>query len=450
MKYSARRDLRQQLYTAYNTRAMGGEYDNRPVLIDIANTRLQIARLLGYSDYATYALRDKMAKNKETVNNFLSQLLEAYALAARSDVSLVKGFAVGYEQTNIDLQPYDWSYYSEKLKAAAYSVSDDAVRPYFELENVKKGIFGLATTLYGLTFTKNTQIQVYHPDVEAFEVRNSEGKLMAILYTDYHPRQGKRAGAWMTEFAGQWQQAGKDHRPLVSLVMNFTRPDGDTPALLTFDEAETFIHEFGHGLQAILSQCTYEGLSGTSVARDYVEMPSQIMENWLREKEFLNRFAFHYKTGEIMPDTLLKNIVNAANFNAGYLCYRQLGFALLDMAWHTIESPYSGEARSFEQKATAAAALLPVVQGTMTSPSFGHIFDGGYAAGYYGYKWSEMLDADAFAVFKKEGIFNKSTAERFRSAILSRGNTADPMILFKEFTGHAPTIDALLERTGVK
>ncbi len=451
MKYSTRRDLRQKLYMAYNTKCVaGGEFDNQENVKEIAKTRMQIANLLGYPDYATYTLRNKMAKDKEHVYGLLDDLFSAYAQAAREDVKMVEGFAVGMEGKAIDLQPWDWSFYSEKLKDAKYSVSDELVRPYFELENVKKGVFGLATDLYGITFKKNTKIPVYHPEVEAFDVLDENGKFLAVLYTDFHPREGKRQGAWMSEFKGQYVEKGKDSRPFVTIVMNFTRPTETEPALLTFDEVETFLHEFGHALHGMLTKCTYETLSGTNVLHDFVELPSQIMENWLTEKEYLDKFAVHYKTGEKIPADLVKKLVDAANYNAGYLCYRQLSFGYLDMAWHTLQQPYTGDVISFERKAMDKTALLPVVEGTNMSTSFSHIFAGGYAAGYYGYKWAEVLDADAFALFKQTGIFNKDTARSFRQNILEKGNTEEPMTLYVKFRGQEPTVNALLERNGIK
>lgn len=451
MKYSTRRDLRQKLYMAYNTKCVaGGEFDNQENVKEIAKTRMQIANLLGYTDYATYTLHNKMAKDKEHVYGLLDDLFSAYAQAAREDVKMVEGFAVGMEGKAIDLQPWDWSFYSEKLKDAKYSVSDELVRPYFELENVKKGVFGLATDLYGITFKKNTKIQVYHPEVEAFDVLDENGKFLAVLYTDFHPREGKRQGAWMSEFKGQYVEKGKDSRPFVTIVMNFTRPTETEPALLTFDEVETFLHEFGHALHGMLTKCTYETLSGTNVLHDFVELPSQIMENWLTEKEYLDKFAVHYKTGEKIPADLVKKLVDAANYNAGYLCYRQLSFGYLDMAWHTLQQPYTGDVISFERKAMDKTALLPVVEGTNMSTSFSHIFAGGYAAGYYGYKWAEVLDADAFALFKQTGIFNKDTARSFRENILEKGNTEEPMTLYVKFRGQEPTVNALLERNGIK
>lgn len=452
MKYSSRRDLREQLYKAFASRNFtGGEFDNSENVKAIATTRMQLANLLGYEDFATYRLKDKMAKDKKSVYKLLDDLYAAYAVAANSDVKQVEGFAVGVEGEAITLQPWDWSYYSEKLRDAKYSVNDEMVRPYFELENVKKGVFGLATDLYGITFKKNSKIQVYHPEVEAFDVLDEKGNFLAVLYTDFHPREGKRQGAWMTEFKGQFIESGKDSRPQVAIVMNFTRPTETEPALLTFDEVETFLHEFGHALHGMLTKCTYESQSGTNVLHDFVELPSQIMENWLTEKEYLDKFAVHYKTGEKIPADLVQKLVDAANYNAGYLCYRQLSFGYLDMAWHTVTDGTSiGEIDVFEQNAMKGTALLPVIDGTCMSTSFGHIFSGGYAAGYYGYKWAEVLDADAFAKFKETGIFNKDTAKSFRENVLEKGDTDEPMRLYKQFRGQEPTIDALLIRNGVK
>ncbi|NDW19634.1 M3 family peptidase [Dysgonomonas sp. 216] len=451
MKYSSRRDLREKLYMAYCTKCVkGGEFDNKENVIKIAETRLKIANLLGYPDYATLSLRNKMAKNKESVYDLLDKLYAAYALSARQDVKEVQGFAIGMEGSAVEIQPWDWAYYSEKLKDAKYQVNDELIRPYFELENVKKGVFGLATDLYGLTFKKNSKIPVYHPEVEAFEVFDADGKFLSVLYTDFHPRDGKRQGAWMTSYKDQYMRDGKDSRPHISIVMNFTRPTENKPALLTFDEVETFLHEFGHALHGMLSKCTYETLSGTSVARDFVELPSQVMENWLTEKDYLDKFAVHYQTGERIPAELVKKLVDASNYLAGYLCYRQLSFGYLDMAWHTQTKAYTGNILDFEQKAMSKTAVLPIVPGTNMSVSFSHIFAGGYAAGYYSYKWSEVLDADAFASFKKAGIFDKETATSFRKNILEKGNTEDPMSLYIKFKGHEPTVDALLDRNGVK
>ncbi|MDD2798706.1 MAG: M3 family metallopeptidase [Bacteroidales bacterium] len=451
MKYAERRDLREKLYHAYNSKGMNGnEYDNRENLKQIAKLRMEIAQLMGYPDYATYALKNRMAKNETNVYDLLNKLLDAYKPVAKQEYAAVQGFAIGSENKNITVMPWDWSFYSEKLKDSKYDLNDEMLRPYFELENVKKGVFGLATELYGLTFKKNSKIPVYHAEVEAFEVYDAKKKFIAVLYTDFHPRSGKRNGAWMTEFRGQKVEHGKEQRPQVSIVMNFTRPTESKPALLSYDEVNTFLHEFGHSLHGMLTECTYESLSGTSVYRDFVELPSQVMENWLSEKEFLDRFAFHYKTGEKMPAELIQKIKDADNFNIAYFSVRQLNFGFLDMAWHTLKTPYTGDAVTFETEACKKTQIMPIVEGVAISPAFSHIFAGGYAAGYYSYKWAEVLDADAFSVFKEKGIFNKEVANSFRENILKKGGTEDPMVLYKRFRGQEPTIDALLKRTGVK
>ncbi len=451
MKYSSNRDLRQKLYTANNTKnVMGGEFDNQENVKKIVNLRLELAKLMGKPTFADYVLKDRMAKNQKNVYDLLNKLSAAYQPIAQREVKDVKAFAEKMEGKSMDIQPWDWSYYSEKLKDQRFDLNDEMTRPYFELERVKKGVFNLATDLYGLKFVKNTNIPVYHPEVDAFDVFDEKGNFLAVLYTDFHPRDGKRSGAWMTEYKGQWVKDGRDSRPHVSLVMNFTRPTDSKPALLTFDEVETFLHEFGHALHGMLSKNTYETLSGTNVYRDFVELPSQIMENWLTQKEFLDKFAAHYQTGEKMPQQLIQKIVDAANYNVGYGCLRQLSFGLLDMAWHTIDAPFSGDVRAFEQKAMLPVNLLPVLPEASMSTSFGHIFSGGYAAGYYSYKWAEVLDADAFSVFQKNGIFDKKTADLFRRNILEKGNSQDPDVLYRNFRGQDPSIDALLKRNGAK
>ncbi len=451
MQYSEKREIREKMYLAYSGKCTnGGEYDNRKNVEDIANTRLKIALLMGYNTYADYVLRKRMAGNPQNVYDLLNQLLAAYKPVSLQEVKEIEGFAIGMEKKNIKIMPWDWSYYSEKLKEAKFRVNDELTRPYFELENVKKGVFGLATDLYGITFKKNTKIPVYHPEVDAYEVFDQDGKYLAVLYTDFFPRKGKRSGAWMTEYKGQWKEKGKDSRPHVSLVMNFTRPTETKPALLTFAEVETFLHEFGHGLHGMFADGTYESLSGTNVYRDFVELPSQVMENFLLEKEFLDRFAVHYQTGAKIPAELVQNLIDAGNFNTGYACVRQLNFGFIDMAWHTLKKAYNGSVPDFEKQATQSTQILPVVPGTCSSTSFSHIFSGGYAAGYYGYKWAEVLDADAYSVFKADGIFSKAVAERFRKNILSKGGSEDPMELYIRFRGEKPTIDALLKRNGIE
>ena len=348
------------------------------------------------------------------------------------------------------LQAWDWAYYSEKLKNEKYAVNDEMTKPYFELEHVKKGVFGLATRLYGIKFTKNPSIPVYNPEVDAYDVTDENGKLLSVLYTDFHPRDGKRAGAWMSEFKGQHMIGKTDSRPHVTIVMNFTRPTSTKPALLTFDELTTFLHEFGHSLHGMLTKCTYESLSGTNVYRDFVELPSQVMENWGSEKEFLDGFAVNYLTNEKIPAELIEKIKASENFNNANLCLRQLSFGYLDMAWHSIEKPFDGDVIAYEKEAMASTQILPVISTVGMSPTFSHIFSGGYAAGYYSYKWAEVLDADAFSVFVKNGIFNKKIAASFRENILMRGGTEHPMTLYKRFRGQEPTIDALLKRNGIK
>jgi peptidyl-dipeptidase Dcp len=449
MKYSSNRDLRKELYIAYNTRCASGAFNNRENISGIVNTRLAIAKLMGYPTYADYVLRKRMAKNTRAVYDLLNELLAGFGVPAQEDYREVQGFAIGKEGKNITVMPYDWSYYSEKLKDAKFELNDEMIRPYFELENVKKGVFGLATTLYGITFRKNEKIPVYQKDVEAFEVYDKDGKYLAVLYTDFFPREGKRPGAWMTEFQSEEIRNGQMIRPHISLVMNFTRPTANKPALLTFDEVRTFMHEFGHSLHGMLANTTYSSLSGTNVYRDFVELPSHIMENFLIEKDFLDRFAVHYETGEKIPDELVQRIIDTANFNAGYLCLRQLSFSFLDMAYHTITEPLTENVDSFERRAIQPVIVIPPVEGTLTSPSFGHIFSGGYAAGYYSYKWAEVLDADAFALFKAKGIFNREVAQSFYDHILSKGGTEDPMELYVRFRGQKPTTEALKKRSGI-
>ena len=449
MKYADNRDLRRELYMAYTTKCMlGGEFDNIENVRKIANTRLKVANLLGYKSYADYELIDRMAENKDKVYDLLNKLLAAYKPAAEKEEAEVQAYA-DKNGAYFKLQPWDWSYYSEKLKDEKYSVNDEMLKPYFELEQVKKGVFGLATRLYGIRFTKNTKIPVYNPEVDAYDVTDAKGNFVAILYTDFHPRDGKRAGAWMSDFKPQWMEGNTDSRPQITIVMNFTRPTDTKPALLTFDEVKTFLHEFGHSLHGMLTKCTYQALSGTNVYRDFVELPSQLMENWASQKDFLDGFAIHYKTGEKIPQELIQKIIDSENFNTAYFCLRQLSFGYLDMAWHTIEKPFEGDVIAYEKQAMASTQILPMVPNTSMSTTFSHIFAGGYAAGYYSYKWAEVLDADAFSVFEKNGIFDKKTADSFRKNILEKGGTEHPMVLYKRFRGQEPTIDALLKRNGI-
>lgn len=452
MRYADSRKLREAMYREYmSVGNKGDEYDNKEIIRQIVNIRLEIARLMGYNTYAEYSLKHTMAKNPATVYKLLDQLLAAYKPVAINEYNAVQGFAMGTEKENITVMPWDWSYYSEKLKDIRFDVNDEMTRPYFELNNVKKGVFGLATQLYGITFKENKEIPVYHPEVDAYEVYDADDKFLSILYTDFHPRDGKQSGAWMNSIKEQQHEAdGKDSRPQIIIVMNFTRPTETKPSLLTFDEVNTLLHEFGHALHGMFAEGKYASLSGTNVYRDFVELPSQLMENWLTEKEFLDQIAVHYETGEKIPQELVRKLVDASNFNTGYFCCRQLSFGLLDMAWHTQTVPFEGDVIAFEKQAWAQTVIVPEVPGTLMSSSFGHIFSGGYAAGYYGYKWAEVLDADAFSVFKEAGIFNRETARSFRENILSKGETEDPAILYKRFRGQEPTIDALLIRNGIK
>ena len=456
------RDIRRELYTAYNSRCIGGEFDNTQIIIDIVNTRLALAQLFGKPTYAEKSLHKTMAETPEQVYKLLDQLRDNYTPAAKAEVEELQQFAAA-NGLYATLQPWDWSYYSKKLKIEKYSVSDDDIRPYFELEAVKQGVFGLAKRLYGLTFKENKNIQVYNPEVTAYEVFDEKGKFLAVYYADFHPRDGKRGGAWMNDFQGQWMDGKKDHRPHIVNVMNFTRPTADKPALFTYDEVETFLHEFGHALHGMLTRCQYSALSGTNVPRDFVELPSQFNENFLGEKEFLDTFAKHYQTGEAMPQELIDKIKRAQNYHAAYACLRQLSFGYLDMAWHTLTAPFVVPADltteeaviKFGNAAMEPVQILPVVPGTQMETAFTHIFSGGYAAGYYSYKWSELLDADAFAVFKaaqqKNGsIFDKKAAALFRKHILERGGTEPAADLYRKFRGGEPTINALLERDGIK
>lgn len=452
MRYADSRALREKMYRAYmSTGNKGDEYDNKEIIRKLVNDRLALAQLMGYPNYAAFELSHKMAKNADNVYKLLNQLLDAYKPVAINEYNAVQGFAMGMEQQNMQVMPWDWSYYSEKLKDLRFKVNDEMTRPYFLLENVKKGVFGLATQLYGLTFKENKKIPVYDKEVQAYEVYDAEGNFKAVLYTDFFPREGKQSGAWMNGIRSQYRDAkGKDVRPQIIIVMNFTRPTDTKPSLLTFDEVETLLHEFGHALHGICADGTYASLSGTSVYQDFVELPSQIMENWLTEKEYLDQIAVHYETGEKIPQELVQKLIDASNFNTGYACCRQVSFGLLDMAWHTITEPFEGDVVAFEKKAWAPAAVVPEVPETCMSTNFGHLFAGGYAAGYYGYKWAEVLDADAFSLFKEKGIFNKEVAKSFYDNILSKGGTEDPAVLYKRFRGQEPTIDALLIRNGIK
>ena len=449
VKFADNRELRKEIFTAYNSRAFkNNENDNRKIVLRIVELRLEMAKLLGYETYAHYVLEERMAKDPKTVNDFLENLYSASIDFAKADFNEVKEFAKKNGLKD-ELQRWDWSYYSEKLKNEKFSIDDDLLRPYFKLENVKHGIFSLSERLYGITFKNNKDIPVYNPEVEVYEVYDVDGSLLAVLYMDFFPRATKRNGAWMTSFRGQYKKDGKDYRPFIQMVCNFTKPTSNKPSLLTFDETTTFLHEFGHVLHGILANSTYSSISGTSVYRDFVELPSQFMENYATEKEFLDMFAQHYETGETIPMELVNRIKDYNNFQAGYFTVRQLMFGMLDMKWHSVTSPVTTSLTEFEQNAISKTELLPVLEGTSVSVAFAHIFAGGYAAGYYGYKWAEVLDADAFAFFKQNGIFDKKTAKSFRDNILSKGGSEHPMDLYLKFRGQEPDINALLEREGL-
>lgn len=452
MKYSSNRNLRKELYMAYNTQCTHrDELDNTDIVKQLVNLRMELAQLLGFTDYADYVLRKRMAENSEHVYQLLNQLLDAYTPTAHKEVAEIEALAQEMEGKDFRLMPWDFSYYAEKLKNKKFNLDEEALRPYFELSKVKEGVFGLATRLYGITFRENKDIPVYHPDVQAYEVFDKDGSYLAVLYTDFHPRAGKRSGAWMTEYKEQWiDENGNNSRPHVSVTMNFTKPTAEKPALLTFSEVTTFLHEFGHALHGMFANTHFQSMSGTNVYWDFVELPSQIMENFAVEKDFLNTFARHYQTNEPIPEELVKRIVDASNFNVAYACLRQVSFGLLDMAWYTRRTAFDGDVKEYEKASWTRAQILPQIDETCMSVQFGHIMSGGYSAGYYSYKWAEVLDADAFSVFKEKGIFNTEVAQSFRDNILSKGGTEHPMTLYKRFRGKEPTIDALLIRNGIK
>ena len=449
MTYSPNRELKEQIWRAYNSRCNGGEFDNTANIKRITELRLKLANLLGYATYADYVLEERMAENTATVNEFLTQLQGKSIVAAHADVKAVSDYA-HRQGADYDLMPWDFGYWSEKLKEQQFQLSEEMTKPYFKLENVQRGVFMLAEKLYGLTFTENPDIDVYHPDVKAFEVKDSSGRFMAVLYMDYFPRASKRGGAWMTDFRGQSIQNGKETRPLVSVVTNFTKPTDSLPSLLTFDEVTTLLHEFGHALHGMLAEGSYPSLTGTSVYWDFVELPSQLMENWATEKEFLDLWAVHYQDGTPIPAELVQKIKESKNFLAAYSHARQLGFGLDDMAWHSITAPVSEDVVTFERRAMKPVQVLPVVDGQCVSTSFSHIFAGGYAAGYYSYKWAEVLEADAFSLFREKGIFNREVADSFRTNILSKGGSEHPMTLYVRFRGHKPDVQALFDKMGIQ
>ena len=452
LTYAADRELRRQMYMARNTVCTHDNTENNiEICKRLVNLRREIAQLLGYKTYADYVLKHRMAGNARNVYKLLNNLIDAYRPTAEKEVEAITRMAKKMEGKDFKVEPWDFSYYSHKLQLKKFDLDAEMLRPYFELSNVIKGVFGLANRLYGITFKENKDIPVYHPDVKAYEVFDKDGSYLAVFYADFFPRKGKQGGAWMTEFQGQWiDRKGENVRPHVSVVMNFTKPTAEKPALLTLGEVETFLHEFGHSLHGMFANTRFESLSGTNVWWDFVELPSQFMENFAIEKEFLRTFAFHYQTGEPLPDELISRIVKSRNFMAAYSCLRQVSFGLLDMAYYTKKQPFCDEIIPFEKKAWAKAMVTEQLPDTCMTVQFSHIMSGGYAAGYYSYKWAEVLDADAFSVFKKHGIFNQKTAQSFRDNILSKGGTEHPMTLYKRFRGGEPTIDALLKRNGIK
>ena len=449
MKYCNDRELRRQMYMAYGSRAVGGEYSNCENVSKIIDLRIQSAQLLGYRTYADYALEVRMAKDAGTVNKFLADLMNPSLPYARADVKMVEDFARknGFEGDR--LMGWDFSYWSEKLQKAEYDLSEELLKPYFKLENCIDAVFDLAHRLFGINFKIREDIPGYHKDVKVYEVTDEDGSHLALFYADFFPRPSKRGGAWMTEFRGQSIKDGVERRPFISIVTNFSKPTASTPSLITHYEFTTFLHEFGHALHGMLAEGRYGSLTGTSVARDFVELPSQIMENWGYEPEYLNTFAKHYQSGESIPMELIDKIVASKNYLSGYSQVRQLQFGLLDMAWHSLESLPQTDPVSFEKAALKPYEVMPGVAETAISPGFSHIFAGGYAAGYYSYKWAEVLEADAFSLFQEKGIFNTEVSHSFRENILSRGGSEDAAVLYRNFRGHDPEPEALMKKLGL-
>ena len=450
MKYSDRRDLREKLYKMYNSQCTSGDYDNLDVLREIANTRLEIAKLMGCKTFADYKLQHTMAATPGAVYGMLDRLRDAYLPVERSEMERLTKFASELEGNPVNIMPWDYSYYSNKEKDSLFEINDELLRPYFELSQVTQGVFGFAKRMYGLRFVPNHDAQVFHPEVEVYDVTDEDGKAVGMLYLDFFPRTTKQSGAWMTSFREQYiDDDGNDVRPLVTLTMNFTRPTDTKPSLLTVREVETFMHEFGHALHCLLSRCKYQSLSGTNVYRDFVEVPSQFNENYVYEREFLDSFARHYQTGEPVPQELIDRLIASSQYGAAYACVRQLGFGYIDMAWHSITEPYEGDDFQFEYDAVKDVQAFEPVEGCIMSTHFTHIFSGGYAAGYYGYKWAEMIECDAFDKFRQDGIFNRETARSWVENVLSRGGTEAPMALYKRFRGAEPGIEAMMHRDGI-
>lgn len=446
------RELRRQMFMAFSTiGAKGNEYDNQETVKETVNTRLKLAHLLGYDTYADYILSGRMAQNVDAVYSMLGKLTWSYTPVASKEIEEIKALATECEGEDFTFKPWDFAFYSERLKEKKYSICDEEIRPYFELNQCIHGMFYIATRLYGLSFKQNHELPTFNPDVKVWEVYDYDGKYLALLYCDFFARKGKHAGAWMDSIKPQYKDAdGKDHRPHITLSTNYRKPLHDKPTLLNFDEVNTLMHEFGHCLHGILSDVTYPSQCSPNVLWDFVEMPSQIMENFINEEEVLKHFAFHHKTGEDMPQEMLNSIKSARNFNVGYQCIRQVGLGLIDQAWHNIRQPFNGDVIEYEHSVTAALRLMQPEAGTGITPSFGHIMSGGYAAGYYSYKWAEMLDADAYSIFKKNGILDMKTAQSFRDNILSKGDSEHPMTLYMRFSGHKPQIEPMLERDGIQ
>lgn len=451
MMYADRRDLRQQVFMAHGTLCTEGEECNLDICKRLVNLRRELAQLLGYETYADYVMEYRMASSAQNVYRLLDDLIEAYKPTAVQERAEVVALAKELEGDDFDFQPWDTAYYSFKLQMRRYNLDPEMLRPYFEVKNVIKGVFGLATRLYGITFRENKEIPVYHPDVRPYEVYDRDGSYLAVLFVDFYPRKGKRGGAWMTEYQGQWiEKDGTNVRPHVSLVMNLSKPTDDRPALLRLGEVETFLHEFGHALHGMFANTRFESLSGTNVRWDFVELPSQFMENYATERDFLRTFAFHYETGEPIPDDLIDRIRQSRNYNVASACLRQVSFGLLDMAYYTQKEPFEADLIPFEKAAWQKAIIGQQLPQTCMTTQFSHIMAGGYAAGYYSYKWAEVLETDAFGAFQEHGIFDQATAQRFRDCVLSKGGTEHPMTLYKRFRGHEPTIDAMLRRDGIK
>lgn len=448
MQYSFHRDLREQMWKAYNNRGnRENENNNNEIVINIANLRLQLANLLGYKRYSDYILSERMAETTENVNKFLDDILKVSFQYAQKELFAVQNY-VNNEGANFTLERWDWSYFSERLKEKKFSIRQQEIKEYFEVESVRKGIFQLFEKLYGLSFQERKDIPVYHPDVRAFEVVDGKKRFMGVLYLDLFTRESKRGGAWVVSFRKQKKENGADIRPVLQVVCNYAKPSKEIPSLLTFDELTTFLHEFGHAIHTLLSDVNYESLSCTSVYRDFVELPSQVMENWATQKEFLDLFAVHYRNGRKLPEEYIQKIIASQQYNAGYLTVRQLSFGMLDMAWHSITQPVTATVADFERQAIEKTELFPPVKGAVLSTSFSHIFSGGYAAGYYGYKWAEVLDADVFSLFLKEGVFNRAAAEKFRESVLSKGGTEHPMKLYKDFMNREPDNAPFFNRSG--